>query len=55
MTPKIKCRGCGKTNGLIKYYCIADNFEEPKAYHPACIQKLKYEVISKLGDWNNNL
>lgn len=47
---KIKCRWCDKRIGLIKWYIIADNLEEPKPYHPACIRKLEMEVILKLSD-----
>lgn len=46
----IPCRWCNKTNGVIKFYIIADNLEEPKAYHPGCLRKLEMEVIMKLGD-----
>lgn len=49
---KIKCRYCGKTNGIIKQYIIADDMEKPKPYHPACIRKLQYEVMLKLSDTN---
>jgi len=47
---KIKCRWCGKSNGVIKYYTIADDLETPKPYHPACIRELNMEVIAKLSD-----
>lgn len=47
---KIACRWCGKKTGVIKFYIIADNLEEPKAYHPACIRKLEIEVMLKLSD-----
>jgi len=47
---KVACRWCNKTNGVIKFYILADNLEEPKAYHPGCMRKLEMEVIMKLGD-----
>lgn len=46
---KIACRGCGKTTGTIKFYIIADNMEEPKAYHKKCIDKLHLEVLMNLS------
>jgi hypothetical protein len=49
---KVKCRWCDKSHGIIKYYIIADNIEEPRPYHPACIRKLKLEVFIKLSDIN---
>ncbi len=45
-----KCRWCGKSKGIIKYYIIADDLENPKPYHTACIRKLEMEVIMKLSD-----
>ena len=47
---KLKCRGCGKSEGIKKYYIIADDLENPKLYHPACMLKLEMEVIKKLSD-----
>ena len=47
-----KCRWCGKSNGIIKFYIIADDLENPKPYHPACIRKLQIEVVRKLSDIN---
>lgn len=47
---KDKCRWCKKSNGVIKYYIIADDLENPKPYHPACIRKLKMAVIMKMSD-----
>ncbi len=47
---KVKCRWCGKSNGIRKYYIIADDLENPKPYHPACIRKLEIEVMMKLSD-----
>lgn len=47
---KVKCRWCGKSTPPIKFYIIADDMENPKPYHPACIRELKYEVIRKLSD-----
>jgi len=49
-TKKLPCRWCKKTNGVIKFYIIADDLESPKAYHPACMRKLEMEVIMKLSD-----
>jgi hypothetical protein len=49
---KKKCRWCGKSNGVVKQYIIADDLENPKPYHPACIRKLNLEVIKKLSDIN---
>ena len=49
-TKKLPCRWCGKRDGVIKFYIIADNLEEPKAYHPACMRKLEVEVMMKLSD-----
>jgi hypothetical protein len=53
MSKKIKCRGCGKSTGVIKSYIIADDLEFPKAYHPACMRNLEFEVMKKLSDMNN--
>lgn len=47
---KHKCRWCGKSTGVIKFYIIADDLENPKPYHPACIRKLQQEVMMKLSD-----
>lgn len=47
---KVKCRWCKKSGGVIKYYIIADDIENPKPYHPSCIRLLDYEVIKKLPD-----
>lgn len=47
---KLACRWCNKKTGVIKFYIIADNLEEPKPYHPACIRKLEIEVMMKLSD-----
>jgi len=47
---KEKCRWCGKSNGVIKFYIIADDLEKPKPYHTACIRKLKMAVIMKKSD-----
>jgi hypothetical protein len=47
---KIKCRWCGKSKGIIKFYIMADDLKHPKPYHPACIRKFKIEVIKKLSD-----
>lgn len=47
---KDRCRGCGKDTGIIKYYIIADDLENPKPYHPDCIMDLKIEAIMRLGD-----
>lgn len=33
-----------------KLYIIADDLENPKLYHPACIRQLEMEVIMKLSD-----
>ena len=45
-----KCRWCGESNGVMKYFILADDLENPKPYHPACIRQLKLEVIMKLSD-----
>ena len=45
-----KCRWCNKSKGIIKFYIIADNLEEPKPYHTACIRELKMKLIMKLSD-----
>lgn len=47
---KTKCRWCNKSEGILKYYIIADDMENPKPYHPSCIRKLEIEVIMKLSD-----
>ncbi len=52
---KIKCRGCGKATGIVKFYIIADNLEEPKAYHPACLRNLYMEVMMKFSDMRAHL
>lgn len=52
MENKVKCRGCNKFKGVIKYYIIADDLEQPKPYHPACLRNLQYEVLKKLSDVN---
>ena len=48
----VKCRGCNKSRGVIKYYCLADDLENPKPYHPSCMRKLDIEVMMKLSDIN---
>lgn len=48
--PRVRCRGCNKSHGVIKFYIIADDMENPKPYHPACIRNLYIEVIMKLSD-----
>lgn len=55
VSKKIKCRWCGKSTGVIKFYIIADNLEEPKPYHTACIRKLETEVLLKLSDVNSQI
>jgi hypothetical protein len=47
---RAKCRGCGKSTGKIKFYIIADDMENPKAYHPACKSKLLIEVWLGMND-----
>jgi len=47
---KTVCRWCKKSNGVIKFYVIADDLENPKPYHPACIMKLQMEVFMNLSD-----
>lgn len=47
---KVKCRGCGKDHGIIKYYILADDMENPKPYHASCIRNLMIEVWKKLSD-----
>jgi len=47
---KVKCRRCGKTKGIIKYYIIADDLEHPRPYHVSCIREVMEEVIMKLSD-----
>lgn len=48
---KAKCRYCMKDDKHeeIKYYIIADNLEEPKAYHPSCMEKFKLECFIELS------
>lgn len=50
-----KCRGCGKASGVIKLYIIADDLENPKPYHPACVRKLWMDVIMKLSDIHSQI
>lgn len=52
---KVQCRWCNKSKGIIKYYIIADDLENSKLYHPACIRKLQMEVMMKLSDINLEL
>lgn len=52
---KLKCRWCGKSNGIIKFYIIADNLEEPKPYHPTCVKKLWWKALIKMRDINLKL
>ena len=47
---KAKCNGCKKSHGVIKFYVIADDMENPQPYHTACIRKLYFKVIMKLSD-----
>lgn len=49
------CRGCGTTKGVIKFYIIADDLENPKPYHPACMRKLQEEVVMKLSDIHSQI
>lgn len=51
----MKCRYCGKSDGVIKLYVIADDLETPKPYHPACIRELKIDVIKKLSDTKSQI
>ena len=44
------CRYCGKSNGIIKHYIIADDLENPKAYHPACKEKFQMEMMIKISN-----
>lgn len=50
---RTKCRGCGKSNGEIKWYVIADDLENPKPYHPICMEELQFEVMLKLAEEDN--
>lgn len=50
---KAKCRWCDSSRPVIKWYVIADDMENPKPYHPACIRKLHDEVLMKLADNND--
>lgn len=52
---KKPCRWCKKKTGIIKFYIIADDMENPKPYHTSCIRKLQDEVIMKLSDINSQL
>jgi len=52
MNKEIECRWCGKSKGIIKFYIIADDLENPKPYHSFCLRKLDIEVIRKLSDIN---
>jgi hypothetical protein len=45
---KKPCRYCGKSSGVIKFYIIADNLEEPRPYHKGCIKKLYFDVLKQL-------
>lgn len=47
---KAKCRWCGTSKPVIKFYILADDMEHPKPYHPACIRELEMEVMMKLSD-----
>jgi len=47
---KVACRGCGKATGIVKYFIIADDLENPKPYHVCCIRKLMDQVLEKLSD-----
>ena len=47
---KVKCRGCGSSLSVIKWWIIADDLENPKPYHASCMRKLKTEIIMKLSD-----
>lgn len=41
------CRWCGKSSGKIKFYIIADDMENPKPYHSACMAILHIEALKK--------
>lgn len=47
---KYKCKGCSRSDRVIKFYIIADDIEDPRPYHPACIRELQIEVWMKLSD-----
>lgn len=36
---------CKIKNGEIKLYIIADDLENPKPYHPECMEELKIEIM----------
>ena len=38
---RTKCRWCNKNDGIIKYYIIADDKENPRPYHVACMEELE--------------
>jgi len=51
---KVKCRYCDKSTGVIKYYVIADNLEEPKPHHKKCIDELYRDVMLKIAEIEKN-
>lgn len=46
---KFPCRWCGKTTGVIKFFIIADDMEQPKPYHPACLDKMLMEAQLRIA------
>lgn len=39
------CVRCGKADGNIKYYIIADNLEEPRPMHEKCFKEFQKECL----------
>ena len=47
---RARCRWCHKNDGLINYYIIADDVDNPRLYHIGCMEELK-----RLADENIKL
>jgi hypothetical protein len=45
--PKITCNYCGK-GGKLKHYIIADDLENPRPYHPKCMEKFKIDCMIEM-------
>jgi len=37
----LKCLGCGKTTGIIKFYTMTNDMQTLKAYHAKCFKLIK--------------
>lgn len=52
---KYDCAWCGESKGVIKFYILADDLENPKPYHAGCVRNLQREVMLKLSDIHSQI